>query len=230
MQQKYKWLIISILSGLVLSAAYLAISNLMDYERSKATAEEKERQAVALSKIQEENQKRFEAYIQDSQRQMQQMAAQQAALAQSMVARAQVYQGQVQQIQKATSTEDIVKQLKDYLQVTATSPAPGMVTLPAEQAQKFVILDLENKRIKADFEDLKEQFELEKNKSATLNQSLAQALKRVDEQTELVQMWKEVSQSWKTTAKKSKFKRFLDFAKPAAFAIIAGVVVGQVTK
>lgn len=215
---KYKWVLIILGSLALLMAIYMAVSYFSAQAKDEGRSEEKERQALILTQVKEENQKAFERMMDENRKENEKRDEKIATLAQGMLVRAQAYQGQVQTIQKATGADDIIKQLKDYLQVTATSPAPGMVTLPADQAQNLVLLDLENKKLREDLNDLKSQFEIETSKTKSLQGTLDEALARIREDARLISEWESVSKSWKITAKKSKWKRVEDYAYKAAAA------------
>jgi predicted nucleic acid-binding Zn-ribbon protein len=230
MWNQYRWYIIGGVAAAILLGAIIFVYNLIAYERELAIAKEKESQAKVLQAVVEESQKKFDEYVKQSQEQIQEMGRQQAALAQAAVLRQQAYQGKVETVQRATSTEDIIKQMSEFLKIKATDAGGGNVTMPALQAQGFVILQLENQKLKDDITDLRNQFAIEQRKTSSLQEQLDRAMVQISETRKLADEWKTVAESYKKAAVKSKWKRAVEIAVPVGLSFAAAYAGGHISK
>jgi len=230
MWQIYRWYVLGGLLILVLVGGGLYVRGLVQNARDEAIAQETERSTRQLAAINTANQEKFEQFVQESQRQMQEMARQQAQLAQAAVVRAQVYQAQASQVRAATEPVDIIKQLRDYLQVTASSSVPGTITLPASEAQNLVLLTLENRKLKEDVADLEKRVALGEQRTSSIQMQLDQALVRISEQRALLVAWEKTSEKWKTAAKSSRWRRVAQVAVPVGLSFAAAYAGGQLAR
>jgi len=224
--QIWLWLIGALVA--VYIGWYIINANI-EVAKAVAVAEVKDKQLNAVLTQYKQDQQTMKDYMEASQKVVAALTSQQETLKKTYQERETKLKQQLQEVTKPKTTEDVIADFQKYLGITAAKAAENAVTLPASQAQLLMSKAIEDDAMKLNNESLKQQLALEQQKNVSLQSQLDKAMLALEEDRKVIAQYKETLDAYKSVAKKSKFRRTMDFVKPIAIGLMVGVVAGQIS-
>lgn len=211
---------------LIVSVWYIT-NQIASYDKDLAIAELKEKALNEKEEVLKQAQKDFFTSVKNTQKKNEQIASKQAQIEKDKTKEQEENKKQVQDIlQPDKELEKVVKDAKTFLEFEPEIIG-NKLAFSKEQVQLITALKVDYQRLEKELARTKEQLTLEQQVSTNLREELARATTTIENTNKVMTEVKEVLESYKAAAKKSKWRVFKDYATQAA---VIGVTTYIATK